>query len=202
LSSIKTQPIQPIQPQEQQQIQQNIKRELKRANRSRIQWRMHEIQYRLIKGESDREIMHTVLLSERNYYKYKKKIATHLEEIQKERTDSSIWLEVQTLKDRMSQLYSVLGERVKDPYTKTSELPNLATTAESIAINILKLESASITAIKHSNMILENHIKTQLPSRSKYGELPQLIYNNRGESDDLDQNNIIKTKNNEIIYKD
>jgi hypothetical protein len=58
--------------------------------------------------------------------------------------ESTIWLEVQTLKDRMSQLYSVLVERVKDPYTKTTELPNLAATAESIAINILKLESASI----------------------------------------------------------
>ena len=67
--------------------------------------------------------------------------------------ESTIWLEVQTLKDCMSQLYSVLAERVKDPYTKTSELPNLAATAESIAINILKLESASITAIKQSNII-------------------------------------------------
>ena len=104
----------------------------------------------------------------------------------------------------MSQLYSVLAERVKDPYTKTSELPNLAATAESIAINILKLESASITAIKQSNMLLENHIKTQLPSRSKYQELPKIIYNNDiGESDVLeDENNIIETKNSRIIYND
>jgi hypothetical protein len=195
LSLIKLLPTQPIQPQEQQQIQQQIQKELKRSNRTRIQWRMREIQYRLIKGESDKDIMRTVLLSERNYYKYKKKIATHLEEIQKERTDSAIWLEVQILKDRMSKLYSVLAERVKDPYTKTNDLPNLAATAESIAINILKLESASITAIKQSNMILENHIKTQLPSRSKYEELPKIIYNNIGKSDNLETNNI-------IIYND
>lgn len=52
--------------------------------------------------------MRTVLLSERNYYKYKKKISIHLEEIQKERIDSAIWLEVQTLKDRMSNLYHLL----------------------------------------------------------------------------------------------
>ena len=32
---------------------------------------MHEIQHRLVKGEKDKDIMHTVLLSERNYYKYK-----------------------------------------------------------------------------------------------------------------------------------
>ena len=104
----------------------------------------------------------------------------------------------------MSQLYLVLSEKIKDPYTKTNELPNLAATAESIAINILKLESASISAIKQSN-ILENHIKTQLPSRSKYQELPKIIYNNRSEStDDLSEVNCsIETKNNnEIIYND
>ena len=99
-------------------------------------------------------------------------------------------------KDRMSQLYLVLSERFKDPYTKTSELPNLAATAESIAINILKLESASISAIKQSNMLLENHIKTQLPSRSKHQhELPKIIYNNEQESYGLEQNNTIDIQN-------
>ena len=90
------------------------------------------------------------LLSERNYYKYKKKISLQLEQIQKERTDSAIWLEVQTLKDRMSNLYRSLYDRIQHPHTKTSELPNLISTAESVAINILKLEFASITAIQQS----------------------------------------------------
>jgi hypothetical protein len=175
-----------------------IQRERIRRNRSHIEWRMQEMYHRLVKGERDKEIMRALLLSERNYYKYKKKLATRLEERQKETMESTIWLDVQTLKDRMSQLYSVLAERVKDPYTKTSELPNLAATAESIAINILKLESTSITAIKQSNMLLENHIKTQLPSsRSKYQpELPKIIYNNNiSESDNLEKNNI-------MIYND
>ncbi len=148
--------------------------------------------------------MHALLLSERNYYKYKKKLAARLEERQKENLESIIWLEVQTLKDRMSQLYSVLAERIKDPYTKTSELPNLAATAESIAINILKLESASITAIKQSNILLENHIKTQLPSRSKYQELPKIIFkNDLSESDVLeDEITIIATRTNRTFYND
>jgi hypothetical protein len=163
---------------------------------------MQEIYHRLVKGERDKEIMRALLLSERNYYKYKKKLATRLEERQKETMENTIWLEVQTLKDRMSQLYSVLAEKVKDPYTKTSELPN---TAESIAINILKLESASTTAIKQSNILLENHIKTQLPSRSKHQqELPKIIYNNDiNQSSVLEaENNIIEFKNKTIRYND
>ena len=201
MSSIKIQ--QSIQPHEQQQIQQQIQRERIRRNRSHIEWRMQEMYRRLVKGEKDKDIMHALLLSERNYYKYKKKLSKKLEERQKERMDSEIWLEVQTLKDRMSQLYSVLAEKVKDPYTKTSELPNLAATAESIAINILKLESASISAIKQSN-ILEKHVNTQLPSRSKYQqEIPKIIYNNIGKSDIFaDKNNIIETNISRITYND
>ena len=164
---------------------------------------MQEMYRRLVKGERDKDIMHALLLSERNFYKYKKKLAIRLEERQKKTMENTIWLEVQTLKDRMSQLYSVLVERVKDPYTKTSELPNLAATAESIAINILKLESASISAIKQSN-ILEKHVNKQLPSRSKYEELPKIIYNNNMTKSDVleDENNIIESMNNEIIYND
>ena len=163
---------------------------------------MQEMYHRLLKGERDKDIMRTLLPSERNYYKYKKKLSKKLEERQKKRMDSEIWLEVQTLKDRMSQLYSVLSEKVKDPYTKTSDLSQLASTAESIAINILKLESASITAIKQSN-ILESHVKDQLPTRSKYTELPKIICNNYiSESDVLENENITETKNDRIIYND
>ena len=74
----------------------------------------------------------------------------------------------------------------------------------------MKLESSSISAaIKQSNIILENHIKTQLPSsRSKYQqELPKIVYNNnniRGSEDLEDNNNTISENkiNSEIIYND
>ena len=184
-------------------ISENIQKELKRANRSRIRWEMQEIQYRLVKGEKNRDIMRTVMLSERNYYKYKKKISLQLEQIQKERTDSAIWLEVQSLKDRMSNLYLSLYERNQHPHTKTNELPNLVSTAESVAINILKLQVASITAIKQSN-VLESQVNTQLPSTSKYKELPKISYsNNREESGLLEGGNTMaETTNNKIIYED
>ena len=138
---------------------------------------MNEIQYRLVKGEKDKDIMRTVLLSERNYYKYKKKISLHLEEIQKERTDSAIWLEVQTLKDRMSNLYHALFDRIEHPHTKTSDLPNLVSTAESIAINILKLESASISCYETIKLDIRKSYKNtitfkiQIPTRTSKNSL-------------------------------
>ena len=68
---------------------------------------MNEIQFRLINEESDKDIMRTVLLSERNYYKYKQKLAKKLEKIQKEKNDTNVWIEVQTIKKRMSHIFSV-----------------------------------------------------------------------------------------------
>jgi len=159
----------------------------RRKTKYQIEGQLIEIYYRIVAGEKDRDIIRALLLSERNYYKYKHKLANKLEKYQLERDNSAIWLEVQTLKDRMSKLYSALSERVIDPTTKTSDLHNLASTAESIAINIFKLESASITAIQQSN-ILENQINIQLPSRSKNEELLKISYinNSRGESENLE----------------
>lgn len=99
----------------------------------------------------------------------------------------------------MSNLYSILSERINDPRIKTSELSTLSSTAEAIAINLFKLESASFSALKQSNL-LENQINMQLPSKSKYKELPKIIYNR--ESEDLVDNNINKNKDNGFIYSD
>jgi len=164
-----------------------VEKQNRRKTKYQIEGQLIEIYYRIIAGEKDRDIMRALLLSERNYYKRKQKLAKKLEKYQLERHNSAIWLEVQTLKDRMSKLYSAVSERVIDPTTKTSDLSNLATTAESIAINIFKLESASITAIQQSN-ILENQINIDLPSRSKNEELLKISYmnNSRGESENLE----------------
>lgn len=175
-----------------------IQQKLIRRNKIQIEGILKEIYQRLVTGQNDRDIMRALLLSERNYYKYKQKLSKKIEKYQFEKCDSTIWLEVQTLKDRMSRLYSVVSDRVSDPRIKTSDISNLAFAAQSIAINILKLESASITAIKQSNL-LESQVNMQLPSRSKYEEIPKIIYNNdnRKETKDLEDN-----KNTTITYND
>ncbi|MGI9010601.1 MAG: hypothetical protein ACR2F1_05380 [Nitrososphaeraceae archaeon] len=69
----------------------------------------------------------------------------------------------------------------------------------------MKLESASITAIIQLSNILESHVNTlQLPSKSKFKELPKIVYNNSRGSEDLENNNnnIRENKNSEIIYND
>jgi hypothetical protein len=171
-----------------------------RKTKYQIGGQLIEIYYRIVAGQKDRDIMRGLLLSERNYYKLKQKLSSKLVKYQLERDNSAIWLEVQTLKDRMSKIYSALAEKVIDPTTKTSDLSNLASIAESIAINIFKLDSASITAIQQPN-ILENQINIQLPSRSKNEELPKIMYkNNNRELVDLEENAVSENKNNKNSF--
>ena len=67
----------------------------------------------------------------------------------------------------------------------------------------MKLESASITATIQQSNILENHGNTQLPSRSKFKELPKIVYNNNRGSKVLENNNnFSENKNSKIIYND
>ena len=118
-----------------------------------------------------------------------KKVLLHLEEIQKERTDSAIWLEIQTLKDCMSNLYYTLYERIHHPHTKTSDLPNLV--------------SYSKLALPQNNR-LETYVNTQLPLTSKNKDLPKISYSNNKEESGLLEgvNTMAETTNNEIIYED
>ncbi len=70
---------------------------------------MYEIQHiDLSKEKRTRILCVTYCCLRETITNTKKKISIHLEEIQKERIDSAIWLEVQTLKDRMSNLYHLL----------------------------------------------------------------------------------------------
>lgn len=150
-----------------------------RRTKREIEGDLNEIYYRLVPGQKDKDIMRATLLKERNYYKYKQKLSKRLENVQKEKTENSIWLEVQTLKDRMSNIYCVLEERIKNARTETKELPGLAMSAESVAINILRLESASLTAVKRTNN-LEKKVLNNIST--KHNELPILIESSNSDS--------------------
>jgi hypothetical protein len=53
------------------------------------------------------------------------------------------------------------------------------------------------------NSIVKYWICQIIPSRSKYQpEIPKIIYSNRGESNNLEKNDIIEFNNNGIIYDD
>ncbi len=133
--------------------EQSNKKERKRFRRTKqkMEYELDEIFRRLCNGESDFQIMTTLNLQERNYYKYKKKLEARLMEYQLKKTDDTIFMESHLFKNRMLTLYKGLEDVVLSPDKNVtgSDRSKCAEVAASIATNIIRIESEGIKAIKH-----------------------------------------------------
>ena len=114
-----------------------------------MEYELTEIYQRLCNGESDFLIMTTLYLQERNYYKYKKRLEVRLMEYQRNKTVDTIFMESQLFKNRMLNLYKALENQVTSAdKTSGTDKAKCAEIAANIAIEILKLESEGIRAVK------------------------------------------------------
>ena len=115
-----------------------------------MEYELAEIYKRLCNGESDLQIMTALCLQERNYYKYKKRLEARLMEYQRKKTNNTIFMESQLFKNRMLTLYKALENQVTSSADKTSgtDKAKCAEIAANIAIDVLKMESEGIKAVK------------------------------------------------------
>ncbi|HEX2408541.1 MAG TPA: hypothetical protein VHJ38_15160 [Nitrososphaeraceae archaeon] len=112
-----------------------------------MEYELAEIYRRLCNGEIDFQIMTTLNLQERNYYKYKKKLETRIMEYQLKKTDDTIFTECQFFKSRMLTLYKALENQVTSDKTSGTDKAKCAEIASEIALEILRLESENVKAI-------------------------------------------------------
>ena len=82
------------------QQKQQSKRRFRRT-KQKIEYELAEIYKRLCNGESDLQIMTTLCLQERNYYKYKKRLEARIMEYQRKKTNNTIFIKSQLFKNRM-----------------------------------------------------------------------------------------------------
>jgi hypothetical protein len=129
-----------------QQKQQKQKRV--RRTKQKMEYELTEIYQRLCNGETDFQIMTTLNLQERNYYKYKKRLESRLMEYQLKKTEDTIYLESQFFKNRMLTLYKALETQVISDKTSGTDKAKCAEIAANIAIDVLKMESEGIKSVK------------------------------------------------------
>jgi hypothetical protein len=79
---------------------------------------------------------------------------------QREKTDSTLFLEVNLLKNRLLKLYKCLEGKVTDPDTEANDIARCADVAASLAINVIKLESEGIRAIKQLGLSTAENMAT------------------------------------------
>ena len=102
----------------------------------------------LLENKTNEQIASELKISIRSVQNYKRKLEQRYMAYQREKTDSTLFLEVNLLKNRLLKLYRCLESKVTDSKTGASDSARCADVATNIAINVIKLESEGIKAIK------------------------------------------------------
>jgi hypothetical protein len=103
----------------------------------------------LLENKTQEEISHELNISTRTVARYSSHIDKRYGEIQRQKTDNTLLLECHLFKNRILNLYKALETKVLDDKTSGVETAKCAEIAASIALDVLKLESEGIKAVKN-----------------------------------------------------
>src|SRR5215208_1016616 len=100
----------------------------------------------LLENKSQEEISRELHISTRTVARYSQRIEKRYGQIQRQKTDDTVFLECNLLKNRLLTLYKALENQVisADNNTSGAEKAKCAEIAANIAIDVLKMESEGI----------------------------------------------------------
>jgi hypothetical protein len=102
----------------------------------------------LLENKTQEEIAHELNISTRTVARYSQRIDKRYGEAQRQKNDDTLFLECHLFKNRMLNLYKALETKVLDDKTSGTETAKCAEIAANIAIDVLKMESEGIKAVK------------------------------------------------------
>ena len=102
----------------------------------------------LLEGKTQEEIALELHIGVRSVSRYCSRIDQRYGQIQAQKTDNTLFTEVQLFRHRMLHLYRSLEKKVEDPKISGMEAAKCCEVAANIANNLLRLESEYIKAVK------------------------------------------------------
>jgi DNA-binding transcriptional regulator LsrR (DeoR family) len=102
----------------------------------------------LFENKTQEEIAHELNISTRTVARYSQRIEKRYGNFQRSKTDNTLFMECQLFKNRMLTLYKSLEATVMSDKSSGTEKAKCAEVAANIAIDVLKLESEGIKAVK------------------------------------------------------
>jgi ABC-type microcin C transport system duplicated ATPase subunit YejF len=102
----------------------------------------------LLENKTQEEIAHELNISTRTVARYTQRIDQRYGEIQRQKTDNTLFLECHLFKNRMLKLYNALETKALDDKTSGVEKAKCCEVAANIAVDVLKLESEGIRAVR------------------------------------------------------
>ena len=109
----------------------------------------------MLENNSREEIARELNISTRSVARYYQRIENRYGEMQRLKTDNTIFLEAQFFKNRMLHLYKILEKKAEDPKVNGNECAKCCEVAANIAIDVLKMESEGIHKVVKDALIEE-----------------------------------------------
>ena len=122
----------------------------KLISKQQYEAQLQQIFRMMLDNKTHEEIAQELNINVRTVLRYYQRIEKRYGEMQRQKTDNTLFLECQIFKNRMLNLYKGLENVVvsADRNISASEKAKCAEVAASIAIDVLKMESEGIKAVK------------------------------------------------------
>jgi ABC-type microcin C transport system duplicated ATPase subunit YejF len=148
----------------------------------------------LLENKTQEEIAHELNISTRTVARYSQRIDQRYGEIQRQKNDDTLFLECHIFKNRMLNLYKALETKVLDDKSSGVEKAKCAEVAANIAIDVLKMESEGIRAVKELSRNVANQNTTTTTTAAAAASLNNLRYDNNNNNNN-DSNKSFKECN-------
>jgi hypothetical protein len=116
--------------------------------KSKLELYLQQIFRMLLESKTEEAIAKELGVSTRTVQRYKVILDQRYGEIWKQKTNDTLFLECNLFKNRMLKLYKALEDKVTSDKTTAVETAKCAEVAANIAIDVLKMESEGIKAVK------------------------------------------------------
>jgi DNA-binding transcriptional regulator LsrR (DeoR family) len=132
-------------------------------NKQQYEAQLQHIFRLLLENKTQEEIARELHISTRTVARYSQRIEKRYGQIQRQKTDDTVFLECNLLKNRLLTLYKALETQVISDKTSVTEKAKCAEVAANIAIDVLKMESEGIRAV--TEIISKNNNNTNKGQR-------------------------------------
>jgi hypothetical protein len=159
-------------------------------NQQQYEAQLQQIFRLLLENKTQEEIATELHISTRTVARYYQRIEKRYGEMQRQKTDDTLFLESQLFKNRLLTLYKILENKATDLKTSGAEAAKCCEVAANIAIDVIKAESEGLRFV--TELISRNKYTTPTTNRG------QRYLNNLNQSknnDDRSDNNIEKEYN-------
>ena len=127
-------------------------------NKQQYEAQLQQIFRLLLENKTQEEIAYELNISTRTVARYYQRIEKRYGQIQRQKTDDTMFLECNLLRNRLLTLYKALETQVISDKTSGTEKAKCAEVAANIAIDVVKMESEAIRAV--TEIISKNNNNT------------------------------------------